>query len=205
MLSDKGTQFTSDMMKEVMRNVSIKLLFMTPYNPKCYDLCEKINGTLKSMLRKICQKRPKDWDCYLPAVLFAYREAPLASTGFSPFELIYGRTVRGPMQVLKEIWTEAKTFETQNTYQYVLDLRKRLKKTCQIAQESLMEAKEDCKHHYDKKKDLQSRAKGQYTFADRPQQTPTSVERSLQSCRGSKSDDYKVDVDGKKKLFHANC
>ena len=76
-------------MKEVTRIVSIKQLFTTPYNPKCNGLCEKMNGTLKSMLGKMCQERPKDWDRYLPAVLFAYREAPHASTGFSPFELLF--------------------------------------------------------------------------------------------------------------------
>jgi hypothetical protein len=65
-----------------------------------------MNGILKSMLKKMCQERPKDWDRYLPAVLFAYREVPQSSTGFAPFELLYGRTFRGPMQALKELWTE---------------------------------------------------------------------------------------------------
>ena len=58
---------------------------------------------------------------YLPVVLFAYREVQQNILGFSPFEMMYGRTVRGPMQALKEIWTEAETPET--TYQYVFDLR----------------------------------------------------------------------------------
>jgi len=44
------------------------------------------------MLRKVCEERPKDWDRYIPALLFAYREATQDSLGFSPFELLYGRT-----------------------------------------------------------------------------------------------------------------
>ena len=76
MLSDKGTQFTSDLMKEVSRLVSTKQLFTTPYNPRCNGLCERINGVLKSMLKKMCQERPKDWDRYLPAIPFAYQEVP---------------------------------------------------------------------------------------------------------------------------------
>ena len=96
-VSDKGSQFTSNLMKEVCRLISLKQLFTTPYNPKCNGLCERMNGVLKSMLKKKCQEKPKDWDRYLSAVLFAYREVPQASTGFSPFELLYGRTVRGPM------------------------------------------------------------------------------------------------------------
>ena len=109
-----------------------------------------MNGVLKSMLKKMCQEKPKDWDRYLSAVLFAYREVPQASTGFSPFELLYGRTVRGPMQVLKEFWTEKETPEVSNTYQYVLELRNRLEETCKIARDSLYDAQSVYKHHYDK-------------------------------------------------------
>ncbi|XP_053400680.1 uncharacterized protein LOC128557380 [Mercenaria mercenaria] len=141
-LSDRGSQFTSQLMEEVCRLISLKQLFTTPYNPKCNGFC--------SLLKKMCQEKPKDWDRYLPAVQFAYREVPQASTGFSPFELLYGRTVRGPMQVLKKLWTEAETPETRNTYEYILDLRNRMEETCKIARESLHSAQETYKHHYDK-------------------------------------------------------
>ncbi len=36
--------------------------------------------------------------------LFAYREVPQASTGFSPLELVYGRAIRGPLDILKDAW-----------------------------------------------------------------------------------------------------
>ena len=78
------------------------------------------------MLKNLCQEKPKDWNRYLSAILFAYREVPEAPTGFSPFELLYGRTVHGPIQVLKELWTEKETPEVSNTYKYVLELRNRL-------------------------------------------------------------------------------
>ena len=48
------------------------------------------------MLRRMCAERPKDWDRYLPALLFAVREVPQESLGFSPFELLYGRNVCSP-------------------------------------------------------------------------------------------------------------
>jgi transposase InsO family protein len=104
-LTDCGAQFTSDLMGEISRLLSIKQLNTTPYHPMCNGLVEKFNGTLKSMLRKMCAERPQDWDRYLNAVLFAYREVPQESLGFSPFELLYGRTVRGPMRILRELWT----------------------------------------------------------------------------------------------------
>ena len=135
-LSDRGSQFAADLMKEVCRLTSVKQLFTTPYNPKCNGLCERMNGVLKSMLKKMCQERPKDWDRYLSAVLFAYREVPQASTGFSSFELLYGRTVRGLMQIFKDIWTKREDPEVQNSYLYIFNLKQRLEETCKIARES---------------------------------------------------------------------
>ena len=139
-LSDRGSQFTVYMMKEVCRLVFIIQLYTTPYNLHCYGLCERLSCVLKNMLRKMCQERPKEWDRYLPAILFAYREVPQASTGFSPFELLYDRTIRGPMHVLKELWTQRKTPEFRNTYQHIFDLRNMLEEACRLAQENRQSA-----------------------------------------------------------------
>ena len=64
---------------------------------------EKVNAILKRVLLTMCAERPNDWDKYLPVLLFAVREIPQESLKFSPFELLYGRNVRGPMQILKEL------------------------------------------------------------------------------------------------------
>ena len=37
------------------------------------------------------------WDEFLPAILFAYRTSPQATTGDSPFYLLYGREPRLPI------------------------------------------------------------------------------------------------------------
>ena len=102
------------------------------------------------MVKKMCQERPKYWDRYLQAVLFVYRDVPQASIRFSPFELLYGRTVRGPMQVLNKLWTGNEMSGVRNTYQYVLDLRNHLKETRMLVREILHEANREQKHHYDK-------------------------------------------------------
>lgn len=75
LISDRGSQFTSHMMEEVRRLLSIRHLPTTPYHAMGNGLVEKYNGTLKQMLKKMCAEQPKSWDRYLPAVLFAYRES----------------------------------------------------------------------------------------------------------------------------------
>ena len=58
-LSDMGTQFTSDVMKEVSRLLSVKQLTTTPYHPQCNGLVKKFNGTLKNILKRLCNEQPK--------------------------------------------------------------------------------------------------------------------------------------------------
>ena len=48
-------------------------------------------GYLKNALIALVNNRPRDWDVYLAAVLFAYRSAPHSETGESPFFLNTGR------------------------------------------------------------------------------------------------------------------
>ena len=70
-LSDHETQFTSNLMKEVGRLLSMQLT-TTPYHPQRNGLVERFNGTLKTMLMRMCAEKPKDWDRYIDALLFAY-------------------------------------------------------------------------------------------------------------------------------------
>ena len=74
------------------------------------------------------------------------------ATGFSPFELLYGRTVRGPVQILKELWTgETDKTEVKTSYQYVFELRERLDNTMKIAQEELLKSWKKNKTLYDRR------------------------------------------------------
>ena len=57
-LSDRGSQFTSDLMKEITRLLSIKQLTTTPCHAMCNGLVDKFNGTLKSMLKRMTHERP---------------------------------------------------------------------------------------------------------------------------------------------------
>ena len=72
----------------------------TPYHPQTDGLVERFNQTLKSMLQKTATKEGRDWDKMISYLLFAYREVPQSSTEFSPFELLYDKSVRGPLDVL---------------------------------------------------------------------------------------------------------
>ncbi|XP_069138991.1 uncharacterized protein [Argopecten irradians] len=207
-LTDQGSQFTSDLMKEVSRLLSIRRFTTTPYHPMCNGLVERFNGTLKQMLKRMCAERPKDWDKYINSLLFAYREVPQESLGFSPFELLYGRTVRGPMMILRELWTkDVADDDVKTTYQYVVDLRERLEETCKLAQEQLSSAKVRQAKYYNRKAKVRTMEPGQRVLV----LLPTKRNKLLMQWRGpfviterKGSMDYAVNVDGKVKTLHAN-
>jgi hypothetical protein len=151
-LSDQGTQFKSELFQSVMKLLSVNQSFSTPYHAQTNGLVERFNGTLKSMIKKLMHDKPTDWHRYLQAALFAYREIPQESTGFSPFELMYGRTPRGPMQVLSDVWTgKTVSDETKTVYQYVIDLKDTMSDMIKLAQSSLQNSGAKAKLQYDKK------------------------------------------------------
>ena len=102
-------------------------------------------------------ERPEDWDNYVGPLLFAYREVLQESLGFSPFELIYGWPVRGPMQILRELWTkESVDPQVRTTYDYVINLRDRLESMVGLAHENLQNMSKKYKHYYNRKSKQQN-------------------------------------------------
>ncbi len=123
-LTDQGSNFTSRLLTEIYKLLHVHPIRTTPYHRQTDGLVERFNKTLKSLLRKTASDG-KDWDKLLPYLLFAYREVPQASTGFSPFELLYGRAVHGPLDVLKETW-ESDRRSTESVVSHVLSIREKM-------------------------------------------------------------------------------
>ena len=208
MITDMGAQFTSALMAEVSRLISLKQLTTTPYHPMCNGLVERFNGTLKQMLKRMCANNPKDWDKYLNAMLFAYREVPQESLGFSPFDLVYGWSVRGPMTILKELWSkEFEDPEVKTTYQYVVDLRDKLETVSEMAHDNLRQAANKQKLHFDKKAKHRDIQVGDKVLVLLPKKAnklllqwrgPFVVEEKMGHY------DFRIRVRGKIKTYHAN-
>ena len=203
-----GSQFRSALMKEVNRLLSFKQLVTSPYHPICNGLAERFNGTLKKMLTRMCAERPKDWDKYIDPLLFAYREVPQESLGFSPFELIYGWPVRGPMQVLRELWTkDIEDPRVRTTYQYVLDLKERLESTVSLAQQNLQNMSKKYKKYYNRKSRRRHLKVGSKVLV----LLPTKTNKLLMSWKGPYEVveklsvlDYRIKTGKKVKTFHIN-
>ncbi|KYO47571.1 hypothetical protein Y1Q_0019684 [Alligator mississippiensis] len=136
-LTDRGGNFLAEVMKCLWECCGVKHLKTTAYHPQTNGLIERFNGTLKGMLNAYVDCNPNDWDEKLPHLLFAYQEVPQESTGFSPFELMFRRRVRGPLNLVREEW-EGKISSTKTSMvEYVLSFHQKLTDMMKVARDSL--------------------------------------------------------------------
>ncbi|XP_068216191.1 uncharacterized protein [Palaemon carinicauda] len=151
-LSDRGPQFRSELMLQVHKLLGVKPLFSTPYHPAANGRIERQHQILKSILKKICELKHNQWHRFLPAALFAMREIPSDTTGFSPFEILYGRQVRGPLTILKELWTNSDMSAGEtDLYSFVLELREKLSDVSDLAVQNMNISSSTYKSYFDLK------------------------------------------------------
>ena len=101
-LSDNAPRYVSGVMKEVARLMFMHQVKFSPYHAMTIGVVERFNGTLKKMQVRMFAERYRNLYRFVEPLLFPYRETPQESTRFCPFKLLYGRTVRGPMAILKD-------------------------------------------------------------------------------------------------------
>ena len=147
--SDQGSNFMSGLMQQAMYQLGAKQCKSSAYHPESQGALERFHQTLKNMMRAYCIEHDKDWDQGIHLLLFATREAVQESLGFSPFELIFGRTVRGPLKLLKESWLAEDT--PDNLLDQVADLRYRLLRANELARKNLEKSQQKMKTWYDRK------------------------------------------------------
>uniref|UniRef100_A0A8C5PWN7 Gypsy retrotransposon integrase-like protein 1 n=1 Tax=Leptobrachium leishanense TaxID=445787 RepID=A0A8C5PWN7_9ANUR len=167
-LSDQGSQFTAELTQQLWRPCGVKVLHSAPYHSQTNGLCERFNVTLKQLIRAFTQER-KDWETYRPHLLFAYREMPQESTRFSPFELVYGRRVRGPLYLVRAQWEERQEPEGLPVLSYVLELRERLTELTGLVQGNMQAGQAQQKAWYDRSARSRSFLVGQKVLVLKPQ------------------------------------
>lgn len=150
--SDQGSNFTSDLMKSVMLELEVNKKVATAYRPQTQGCLERHHQTLKSMIKKFCFQTGKEWDTNIDWLLFAIRECPQESLGYSPFEMLYGRQIRGPLKVLKDSWfTEVSDHPSRTVQEYINTLKLTLSKVRELALANLEDSQKKMKSRYDVK------------------------------------------------------
>jgi len=101
-LSDRGSHFNNQLVRELVNKFQIKHGFSTPYHPKTNGLVERFNKTLCEAMAKLTL-HGQNWDKFIPSILFAYRTKKQESTKIEPFYLVYGRAAMFPMDINEDV------------------------------------------------------------------------------------------------------
>jgi hypothetical protein len=93
-ISDRDKTWTSHFWKSLMAKIAVRFHMTTAFHPQADGRSERTNKTVGQILRTFTAKRQSRWLESLPAVEFALNTAVNVATGFSPFELVFGRRPR---------------------------------------------------------------------------------------------------------------
>ena len=147
--SDQGTNFESQLIKELCDLMGIKKSRTTPYHAAGNGMTERFNRTLISMLGTLEEVKKKNWKQFLAPLVHAYNCIRHESTGYFPYQLLFGREPRLPVDIafgLKD------TQEVDVTYmEYITDLQKNVQEAFEKVQKNADKARQKQKSVYDLK------------------------------------------------------
>lgn len=97
-VSDNGPQFTSNEFTEFCYLNGIRHVHVPPYNPSSNGLAERVVQTFKKGFKKMSEGSIQD---KISHFLVSYQIMPQTTTGTSPAELLFGRTLQSRLHLLK--------------------------------------------------------------------------------------------------------
>ena len=89
-VSDRDTKFTSLFWTELHRLLGVKLKLSTAFHPQTDGQTERMIQSVIQILRAAIWPDQRDWTLKIPMTEFAINSSVNKTTGFAPFELIYG-------------------------------------------------------------------------------------------------------------------
>ena len=88
--SDKGCSFDNEIMSHLYAMYGIEQSTTTPYNRCGNAPTERLNCTLIGLLKSLPKEQKSNWLLHLPSLMFAYNAMPHDTTGYQPYELMFG-------------------------------------------------------------------------------------------------------------------
>ena len=196
----QGSVFTSKLTKAMCRDFGI--------DPQSNGALERWHACLKGMMKR-SQCNLKLWDRELKYLLFAYRSTPHVVTGFSPFTLMFGRDVRGPLEILQEAWLQGEC-EPAMVHEWLANVKAKMSSMVEVVSDREKVAKAKMKMFYDKTARVKSFEEGDMVLVWKPgihSKMGASWEGPFQIESRVSPVTYRVQVPGKahqSKVLHCN-
>jgi len=137
LICDNGINLNSSLCLEVYKMLNLECRNSSPYHSTGNSIIERHWLTLKHLLSTLKESQyEKEWDVYLPYLLWCFRNVPNEISQYTPFELLYGHPGRSSVDVLYDIWTE-KEFEcpdlSKKDQKFYDDVRTKIEESVRLA------------------------------------------------------------------------
>lgn len=131
-LSDQGTEFVNKTVSALLQKTGIERRVTSSYNPRTDGQCERMNQTVITILKKHAEAEPQNWRKWTSYVEYVYNTRKSSTTGFSPYELLYG--------VQPYDFMDYNMGDDDNEEQSLFERSKQLKKLIEEDREECIEA-----------------------------------------------------------------
>lgn len=117
-ITDRGSQFESELFQELARLVGFHRLRTTSYHPQTNGMVERMHRTLKTSIIA----RKQEWLLALPIALLGIR-ASLNESNLSPFRMITGADMLLPLPILQDV-TDSEEYTSETIKQLSKEMAK---------------------------------------------------------------------------------
>ena len=91
LVTDQGSQFTSNLIEDLLTRHRIEHRTLTPYHPQANGQVEVTNRALEGILTKVVSSSRTYSENRLVEATWAYNTTWKTTTRFTPYELVYGK------------------------------------------------------------------------------------------------------------------
>jgi hypothetical protein len=144
--SDQGGSFEGEIVKQLCNITGIIKSRTSPYHPMGNGMCERYNRTLLNMLGTLEPNQKCDWKSHVAPLVHAYNCTRHETTGFAPFELMFGRVPRLPIDIVLGVKRDQ---NSKGQSSYIKSLSERLKQAYDIAASNISKSHKIQKENYD--------------------------------------------------------
>lgn len=145
-LTDMGTEYKNQLFEEICKLLKIENKTSTPYHHQTLGTVERSHRTFNEYIRSYISINKLDWDHWLKYFTYCYNTTPSTTHGYTPFELVYGKTTTPYNFTLN-----GKVDPIYNIDDYKSELKFKLQTAQKRATDLLEKAKVKTKENYDKK------------------------------------------------------
>ena len=131
--SDQGKSCDNKIIEQLCKIYGVKQSTTTPYNPCSNSPCKRLNPTLQNLLKTLPKDQKPNWPAHLSALVFVYNATPHSTTGYQPYQLMFGCKAQTPCDnwlglsqydcsesISKDSWVQQQHEQVQAANQWAL-------------------------------------------------------------------------------------